>query len=371
MSITVSSEIQTLAPYVPGKSSSEIKRQYGLSDVIKLASNENALGVSPKVIEALKKNLDTLNIYPDPSCYDLISKLENYWKLNRNQILIGNGSNELIDLLIRVFCKPQDKIIIPDKSFIAYEICAQAARVGVVKTPLKPNFAVDVDHLVDHLTNKRTNQEKILFLANPNNPTGVYLNELELTKILEATKNFKDFLVILDEAYTEFVRATDYASGIDLLKKYPHVLSIRTFSKVYGLAGLRVGALLGSPDVLQWIHRVRNPFNVNTLAQVAVMASLEDEEYLAKSKQSVWQGLDFFYEEFEKLKIKYIKSQGNFILFDSEQEGNVFFEKCVKKGLILRPLKPYKMDNYIRLTIGTRDENKKALQIISSAFQDK
>lgn len=369
MSISVSEEIRLLSPYVPGKPTSEVQREYGLTDVIKLASNENPLGTSPKVIEALKNKLSELNIYPDPSCHDLTLKLEQYWNYPSANMVIGNGSNELIDLAIRVFCEPGDKIIIPEKSFIAYEICAQAARVGVVKTPLLDIFETDFDFLYDYLKNKKTKKEKILFLANPNNPTGTYIKKEQLVKILDLTASYSDFFIFLDEAYTEFVRATDCPDGISMMSKYPHLVSCRTFSKVYGLAGLRVGALLGPTEILQWLHRVRNPFNVNSLAQVAVMAALDDKQYLENSKKIVWAGLDYFYSAFKKMSVDFIPSQGNFIMFDSREDGNDFFNRCLKKGLILRPLKPYGLKTHIRLTIGNTNENHKALEIIKSELK--
>ena len=366
----VSPEIESLIPYKPGKPIEETKRELGLTEVIKLASNENPLGPSPKAVEAIKKATEDLSRYPDPSCFQLRQRLATYWNVRSDDIVIGNGSNELIDLLIRVFCEPGDKIIIPGKSFIAYSVCAQAARVGKMEITVDDQFKWDVDKFIKDFKADHNSREKILFIANPNNPTGSYLTKDEVDRLLSELGGRKDILVVFDEAYNEYVRAKDFAQSSDYFKKYPNVMMIRTFSKIYGLAGLRVGALIGNKEHTQWVHRVRNPFNVNTLAQEAAIAALDDTEYIKRSQEVVWQGLDDYYKFFEELGIPYWESQTNFVLFDSLRDGELFFTNAMKKGLLVRPLAPYKLPRHIRLTVGTPEENEKAKAILRETFKE-
>lgn len=366
----VSPEIESLIPYKPGKPIEETKRELGLSEVIKLASNENALGPSPKAVEAIQKAAADLARYPDPTCYKLRKKLAEKWKVRSDDIVIGNGSNELIDLMIRVFCEPGDAIITPQKSFVAYSVCAQAARVSKKEITINNEFKWDVDKFISDFKKDHNSREKILFIANPNNPTGTYLTKDEVDRLLEELGGRNDILVVFDEAYNEFVRADDFAQSADYFKKYRNVLMIRTFSKIFGLAGLRVGALIGNSEHTQWINRVRNPFNVNTLAQEAALAAMDDHEYIKKSQQVVWNGLDDFYKFFDELGISYTKSQTNFVLFDSLRDGQLFFVNAMRKGLLVRPMTGYQLPRHIRLSVGTSEENEKAKKILKEVFKE-
>ncbi len=366
----VSPEIESLIPYKPGKPIEETKRELGLTEVIKLASNENPLGPSPKAVEAIKKAAADLARYPDPTCFRLREKLAMQWKVRSDDIVIGNGSNELIDLLIRVFCEPGDKIITPQKSFIAYSVCAQAARVGKSEITIKDDFTWDVDKFIEDFKRDHNKREKILFLANPNNPTGTYLSKSEVARLLEVLGGRPDILIVFDEAYNEYVRAEDFAQSADFFKQYNNVLICRTFSKIYGLAGLRVGALIGNAEHTQWINRVRNPFNVNTLAQEAAIAAMDDTEFLKKSQQLVWSGLDDYYQFFDEQNISYTRSQTNFVLFDSQRDGQLFFTNAMRKGLLVRPMTGYGLPRHIRLTVGSADENKKAKEILKQVFAE-
>lgn len=366
----VSPEIESLIPYKPGKPIEETKRELGLDEVIKLASNENPLGPSPKAMQAIKEAKFDLSRYPDPSCYKLRTKLAEQWKVRADDIVIGNGSNELIDLLIRVFCEPGDKIITPQRSFIAYSVCAQAARVGKEEITVDKNFHWDVDKFIKDFKRDHNKREKILFLANPNNPTGTCLSKDEVTRLLEVLGGRSDILVVFDEAYNEYVRAEDFAQSADFFKKYSNVLICRTFSKIFGLAGLRVGALIGSADHTQWINRVRNPFNVNTLAQEAAIAALDDQDYIRQSQEMVWSGLDDYYQFFDSLGLPYTPSQTNFVLFDSLRDGSLFFTNAMRKGLLVRPMTGYGLPRHIRLTIGTAEENEKAKEIMKQVIAE-
>ena len=365
--LRVSEEIENLVPYKPGKSIDQTRRELGLTDIVKLASNENALGPSPKAVAALKSAVDELHRYPDPSGHDFIQKLASKTGVPAEQILIGNGSNELIDLLIRTFCEPhQDEVVISEGSFVAYEICAQAARVKTHKISQKPNFVIDVEGLVKKV--KRTPQAKILFLPNPNNPTGTYVSAENFNFLLQELRNWPG-LIVIDEAYLEFVRAKDYPRALNALSQASNIVVLHTFSKVYGLAGLRLGALFGSKNVLDYLHRVRNPFNVNSLAQVAAAAAMEDTNYIQHSQKIVWDGLDYFYKELTRLGLPYWESQGNFVLFDSTFHGNQFFEEVLKEGVILRPVVPYGLPTHIRMSVGRPEENSKAIAAIEKVVQ--
>ena len=366
----VSPEIESLIPYKPGKPIEETKRELGLKDVIKLASNENPLGPSPKAVEAIKKASENLSRYPDPNCFRLREKLSQHWSVRADDMVIGNGSNELIDLVIRVFCEPGDKIIVPQKAFVAYSVCAQAARVGKEEITINNNFEWDVDKFLSDFRKDHNSREKIIFIANPNNPTGTYIPKNKIDDLMSEMGGRKDVLVVFDEAYNEFVRAKDFAVTTDYYKKFENVMIIRTFSKIYGLAGLRVGALIGNPTNLQWINRVRNPFNVNTLAQEGALAALDDSDYIEKSQQVVWQGLDDYYKFFGELNIPYTPSQTNFLLFDSLRDGQTFFTNAMRKGLLVRPMGAYGLPRHIRLSVGTPDENIKAKEILKKCFEE-
>jgi len=363
--VRVSPEIESLVAYVPGKPIAETRREFGLDRVIKLASNENALGASPKALEAIKNELEDLARYPDPGSFQLKAKISESWNVPADHILIGNGSNELIDLLIRVFCEPGDRVVMPDKSFIAYSVCSQAARVGKKMFRLDDDMELDVDAVVRWAGEEKESRDKIFFLANPNNPTGTYLNQSKTETLMKVLGGRDDILFVFDEAYDEFVRASDFPDSLSFMKKYKNVMVLKTFSKVFGLAGLRVGALMGAPEHLQWVERVRNPFNVNSLAQAAATAALGDYEYLKASKELVWRGLDQYYKFFDGIGLPYVESQANFLLFDSLRDGGEVFQTLMKRGLLLRPLKGYGLPTHLRLSVGSDLENEIACKILA------
>jgi len=364
----VSPEIESLIPYIPGKPIEETKRELGLEHVIKLASNENPLGPSPKAVEAIHKACQDLARYPDPTCFLLRASLARKWNVAADEIVIGNGSNELIDLLIRVFCEPGDKVIYPEKSFVAYSVCAQAARVSRMEIPVDAKFDWDVDKFLDNFKRNSRGNEKILFIANPNNPTGTYLNQEKTKRLLDDLGGREDLLIVFDEAYNEYVRAADFPRALDFYKQHSNVLVLRTFSKIYGLAGLRVGALVGRREHLDFINRVRNPFNVNSLAQEATLAAMEDHEYLKESQRVSWAGLDALYPFLQERGLPYTPSQTNFVLFDTLRDGQEVFQEAMKRGLLLRPLSSYGLPNHIRMSIGTAEEMKQAQGILDQAL---
>lgn len=297
----VSPEIVSLIPYKPGKPISETQREYGLTKVIKLASNENPLGPSPKAVAAIKNLLQQQHRYPDPSAYELLQVLSKKWNFPTDQLGLGNGSDELIDLLVRIYCEPGDGVLTSQAAFSAYEISAQANRAKVHTVPLASGYRFDLKAMGDYFFAHPEAKIRLIFIANPNNPTGTYATQNEVAEFMSRVGNREDVLVVFDEAYNEFVRAKDYANADEFMRKYNNVVALRTFSKIYGLAGLRLGAMVAPKEVIEVFNRVRKPFNVNDLAQVAAVAALQDQEFIAASQQIVWKGLDYFYEKLQKM----------------------------------------------------------------------
>ncbi len=363
----VAQEILNLVPYKPGKPIGETQREYGLTKVYKLASNENPIGPSPKAIAAMTEALSSLHLYPDPACYDLTKELSKQWQIEPSWLTFGNGSNELIDLLIRIYCQPGDHILTTQAAFIAYQICAQAARVRTEHVPLKSNYQMDLKAISEKL---KKSSCPLVFIPNPNNPTGTYVGQKEVEDFLSEHGNREDVLIIFDEAYNEFVRASDYTSALPYVTKYSNVCVMRTFSKVYGLAGMRIGVLIARPEVNDLVNRVRNPFNVNTLAQVAALATLQDKEYLKRSSEVVWQGLDYFYEQLKLLKLDYVPSQANFVFFDLKQPAQKIYQKLLERGVIMRPVANYGFPNHMRLSVGLMSENQVAMASLSEALKE-
>lgn len=367
----VSPEILSLIPYKPGKPIAETQREYGIKDVIKLASNENPLGPSPKALQAIQSTLGNLHRYPDPVFYELIQAVSGKWKLPRAKISVGNGSNEIIDILIRIYCEPGDAILTTQAAFVAYQVCAQAARVQVHFAPLAENYRLSLKSYAEFLRNSpQASKVRLIFIPNPNNPTGTYVSDSEVQEFLKEFGQDPSRLIIFDEAYTEFVRAKDYRPATEYLNAYNNVISIRTLSKAYGLAGLRVGLLLAPEAVIDLYNRVRNPFNVNELAQVAAIAAIADDEFVRKSVLLTHQGLDYFYSELQKMNIPFVESQANFVMFDTRRDVVKINEALLRRGVILRPILNYGFKTQLRMSVGLAVENQKAIQALQEVLRE-
>jgi len=365
--LKVAPEILSLIPYQPGKPIAETKRELGLNDVIKLASNECPFPPSEKVLNALREAILELNRYPDGAAFEMRKTAAKYYGVDEKNLAFGNGSNELIDLLIRIYCDTGDQILTSKGAFIAYKISAQAARVGTVETPLRSDLSFDILAMIQALnTNPKI---RLVFLPNPNNPTGAYVNEKDFSTLLEAVRPRQDVLLVVDEAYLEFVRASDYPKSQAVLRQFPNVCLMRTMSKVFGLAGLRVGFLLGAPEVTDLIHRVRDPFNVNSLAQAAAVAVMNDAEFIKKVRDTTWAGLDYFTHELKKMDLDFVPSQGNFVFFDTGCDAGEVFNQLLKKGIIMRPLKNYGFPTQLRLSVGLMKENEAAIQALREVLK--
>ena len=342
--------LKNLSPYKPGKTIEDIKREYNLDNVIKIASNENPYGFSSKVSEAIK-NIGEIQLYPDNSVLNLREKLKNKLKVNNSNLIFGTGSSELIGLIARTMLSPDDETITCSPSFFIYGSETLISNGKLINVPLKNN-AFDLNGILEKI-NSRT---KLIYIANPNNPTGTIITEEEQRNFLNKVP--KNICVVLDEAYYEFAEGKDYPNSINMLKDFNNIIILRTFSKAYGLAGLRVGYGIASEELISNIERVRPPFNLSTIGEIAAAAALEDEEFIKQCVIKNNKVLKYIYEELDKLNISYIKSYANFIMIDVKKDGNIAFEELLRKGFIVRPGFP-NMSTYIRVSIGTMEEMKK------------
>jgi len=359
----VSEGIKQLTPYVPGKPLEELEREYGISDAVKMASNENPLGPCPKAIEAIKKYLTTLHRYPDANSYALKEKLSKKFSIPLDCIIPANGSNEIIEYSLKAFLRPGYEVIIPEPTFSLYAKFTRAMDGIPVQVPLN-KFCIDLQAIMDKIGPKT----RIIFINNPNNPTGTIIKK-------EAFDNFllsipENIIVILDEAYGEFVNDADFPRGEQYLEGPRWVITMKTFSKAYGLAGLRIGYGLASGDLSRFINKIRQPFNVNSLAQVAACAALEDEKHLQETLRVVSHGLRYLYRELDRLKIEYIPTQANFFMIRVGKDCNKIYEAMLKEGVIVRPLSSFGFHDYIRVSVGTPEENERFITSLKKVLKD-
>lgn len=344
--------IRTLVPYVPGKPVEEVERELGIEGSVKLASNENPLGPSPKAIQALRARLEQLHFYPEGDCYYLKHELAAKLGVAPERLIFGNGSNELIELAVRTFMRPGDEAVMAHQSFVVYRLVVQAAG-GVAKIiPLK-NFTHDLEAMAEAVGP----QTRLLFLANPNNPTGTIYRKAEWEKFL--ARIGPEILILADEAYFEYATDPDYPDSLAYHDEGRAILTLRTFSKIYGLAGLRIGYGIGSrKEVVDLMHRVRQPFNVNAAAQWAALAAIEDREHIERSRAVNREGMAYLRDEVAKMGLEQVPSQGNFILV-RVGDGQEVFNRLLRRGVIVRPMGGYDLAEYVRVTVGKREENQR------------
>jgi histidinol-phosphate aminotransferase len=353
--------IAGLKPYVSGKPIEELEREYGITGAVKLASNENPIGPSPKAVEAIARVLHNLHRYPDAGNYRLVTRLAEKLQVSPDEIVIGNGSNEIIELLVRTFLREGDEVIMPDPSFLMYEIMVQASGGTPIKVPLK-ELVIDLEGMAAVLSPKT----RMVFVNNPNNPTGTIVYKEDFEGFLQ--KIPPDVIVVVDEAYIEFVRDEGCAVGLDFLGGGRTVVGLRTFSKTYGLAGLRIGYGLMDAALAELVHRVRQPFNTNLLAQVGALAALDDDAFLEETLRVVHAGLDFLYGEVAKLGLRYFPTQTNFFLIDTQRDARVVFEDMLRLGVIVRPMTAYGYPNYIRINAGLPEENQRFVDALKQVI---
>jgi histidinol-phosphate aminotransferase len=354
-------QILGIAPYEPGKPIEELERELGIHDAIKLASNENPLPPSPRVQAAITAALPHLNRYPDGSGFYLRQALAKRHGVTPEHIVLGNGSNELIEILVRTFLRPGDEAVVPHPSFVVYPMVVQAAG-GIRVMVMLRDHRLDLEAMARAITPLT----KLVFIANPNNPTAtiVTADEVEhfMGRVPERT------IVVFDEAYNEFALGPDFPDTLAYVKQGRKVAVLRTFSKAASLAGLRVGYSVADPDASHLMHRIRQPFNVNTLAQVAALAALEDEGHVLECVRMIEAGRHFLYDEFKRMGLRYVPSRANFILVDVGRSAAEIYQKLLHEGVIVRPLTSFGMETALRITIGTPEENRRLTTALRTAL---
>lgn len=349
--------IFTIKPYVPGKPIEEVKREFGLKEVIKLASNENPYSPSPKVVKAISAAVPDINRYPDGNCFYLREALSRHLNVQPGQIIFGNGSDEVIVMAVKLFVKEGDEVINAKPSFLIYDIASKIAGAHIKSIPLK-NFHYDLDGMKKAITDKT----RIIFLGNPDNPAGTYLKQKDVENFLRGIP--EDILVFMDEAYYEYVNAKDYVDSLQLLKKYKNLIVTRTFSKMYGLAGLRIGYGVCDAELCDLFERVREPFNINSIAQVAAIACLKDKVYYRNVAKKVETQRKYLYDSFKRLKLETPPSNTNFILVRVKGNATDVSKQLLKNGVIVRDMSAWGMEGYIRVTVGTKEENRMLIKVL-------
>lgn len=346
--------VQSLQPYQAGKPTDELERELGIRDIVKLASNENPLGPSPKAIEAIQQALAEMTRYPDSNGFHLKQSLSHHFSLNTEHITLGNGSNDLLELVARTFLREGTEAIYSQYAFIVYPLVTKATGAVGIEVPAKA-YGHDLSAIADAISDKT----RVIFLANPNNPTGTYFSEQAFTTFMNRVP--ESVVVVLDEAYTEFASHLDTPNGLGFLSRYDNLIVTRTFSKAYGLAALRVGFAVANSQITNLLNRVRQPFNVSSLAQVAAIAALDDVDYLTQTVKVNSEGYQQLIEGITRLKIHYIESAANFVTLDFKQAALPIYQALLHQGVIVRPLGVYGLPNHLRISIGTYAENQQCL----------
>jgi len=350
-----------IAPYEPGKPIEELERELGITNAIKLASNENPLPPSDRVQRAIIAALNTVNRYPDGSGFYLRQALAKKHGVAPEQVILGNGSNELIELLVRTFLRPGDEAIVPHPSFVVYPMIVQAAGGIRVMVMLK-DYRLDLEAMARAITPLT----KVIFIANPNNPTATIVTADEVDAFMARVP--ETVIVVFDEAYVEFAQGPDFPDTLAYVKQGRKVIVLRTFSKAASLAGLRVGYAIADADATALMNRIRQPFNVNSLAQAAALAALEDEAHVLECVRMIEAGRHFLYEEFRALGLSYVPSRANFILVDVGRNATEIYQKLLHEGVIVRPMTSFGMESTLRITVGTPEENRRLVRALRTVL---
>ena len=361
MKFSVPDYILSLKPYVAGKPLEELEREYGITDAVKLASNENPLGPSPLAIKAIQQAVKTLHRYPNGGCYHLCERISKCFGVGKENIILGNGSDDIIAMLARVLLQPGDEAVLPRPSFLFYEIMIRSSGAIPVEVPLKDSLT-DLEGMLECIGPKT----RLIFLTNPHNPTGALIAKPALDDFVTALP--ANVVLIIDEAYIEFVREPNCPKSVDYLDSGKIVVGLRTFSKAYGLAGLRIGYGLMPAFLTDILNRIRQPFNVNSLAQAAAIAALDDERFLKDTVKLVSDELGFIYAALDERGIEYLRSQANFLLIKVAKKANKVFEDLLKQGIIVRSMTSYGYPDCIRVNVGRHEENVRMLEALDSVL---
>ncbi|HJL20347.1 MAG TPA: histidinol-phosphate transaminase [Sandaracinaceae bacterium LLY-WYZ-13_1] len=358
----VPENVERLVPYVPGKPVEELQRELGIGDAVKLASNENPMGPAPAAVEAMRAHANEVHRYPDAAAYALRRDLAAHHDVEMDEIVMGNGSNELIDLICRTYAGPQDHGVIGVPSFVCYHLGLTAANVPFDAVPLRDHLYWDLDAMLE----KVRPETKLFFVANPNNPTGTHVGREALVKLLKELP--EQVVAVLDEAYVQFADADDYLSALELRDLRERLIVLRTFSKAYGLAANRVGYAIGPTEIVSYLHRVRAPFNVGTLGQVAARAALTDQAYVDRYVAMNAEQRARLTEELTGLGFTVAPSQANFVFVDFGRPNREVYDRLLRQGVIVRPM-PAPVGTWIRITVGLPEENDRLLAAVRELDQ--
>ncbi|MDD3804590.1 MAG: histidinol-phosphate transaminase [bacterium] len=356
-------ELKSIKNYIPGKPIEEVKRELGLKGrIIKLASNENPLGISPKAKKAILSSIGSLNLYPDDTNYYLKKKISEKIGVEEKHVIVGNGSVELINNIVFSFTRKHDNLLRCDPSFIMFSISGLMNGCNVISVPTN-NFTFDVDEMI------RKSEEadaRIVYFDNPNNPMGSMVNQEKVEYLMKRIN--KERIVILDEAYNEYMSKNDRIDSGKLLRKHKNIVILRTFSKIYGLAGLRIGYGIANDEIMEVLNKVRLPFNVNLLAQKAALAAIDDSKHLSESKKLNDQGINYLTASLNKMGFFVVPSFTNFVSFDTLTDASVIFKKLESRGIIVRPIANYGLKSFLRVTTGTESDNKKFIKTLKEVM---
>ncbi len=360
----VRSCVKKIPTYVPGKPIEEVERELGIAGVVKMASNENPLGPSKEVRQAITQFLERIYLYPDANHYYLKETLASEYNVTTDQILIGNGLDDVNRILAETILNPGDEVIIPQPTFSMYEsvtLLMDAKPVRIVSTKILGN---DLPAMKEAITDRT----KLIFICNPNNPTGTFVTKQELTSFLNDIPN--NILVVIDQAYADFADNPEFPNGLELLKEgYDNLIIFQTFSKIHAMAGLRLGFAIANQELIQQMQKVRDPFNVNLLALTAGIAAINSKKHILLSKKLVQMGRRHFYEELESLGVEYIPTQANFILINCGKDSRELYQYLLKNGIIVRPTHSFGLPNYIRVTFGTAEQNDRFFKFFRAGWK--
>lgn len=356
-------QVMKLVPYNPGRPIEEVQREFGLDDVLKLASNENPLGPSPLALQAIREVLQGLHRYPDGGCHSLREALGRHLTVKPEQLCVGNGSNELLELVTRAFVGPEDEALMGHPAFVVYRSVCQAVGCQIREVPLE-----DFTHDLNGILQAVTPRTKLVFLGNPNNPTGTCVTPSDLDDFVQELP--KHVILVVDEAYREYLPRHLQPDLLRHIREGRYLLVLRTFSKVYGLAGLRIGYGVGPQEMMEILNRVRQPFNVNMLAQRAALAALQDSAHLAETLRMTETGRRSLQSGLEELRLSYVPSVTNFVLANVGLEGTAVASALFRRGVIVRSMEGYGLPTYIRVTIGTPRENIRAIDALAAVLAE-
>ncbi len=363
MNLSVPDYILSIKPYSPGKPMEELEREYGIEDSVKIASNENPLGPSPMAVKAITDAVGNLHRYPDGGGYYLVKKIAEKFGILQGNVVLGSGSDDVLGMLTRAFLGPGDEAIMAYPSFLMYDILVRTVGAIPIHVPLK-SFSNNLIAMKDRISSKT----RMIFITNPNNPTGTIVSGADFKEFLENIP--ADIIVVIDEAYVEFVKNEECLNFFEFFDNRKPLVALRTFSKAYGLAGLRVGYGILPEKIAEFANRVRQPFNVNSLAQVGALAAIDDLEFLNKTVELVHSELDYMFNALSKRGIRWFPTDANFFLIDVGKDANIVFERMLRHGIIVRSMTSYSYPTYIRVNVGLHEENVRFIQALEKVLNE-